>query len=69
MEAVRKDVLASWPAGIKSDNEGRGQWSVRFNSNIWIAQGQQGVMYVQPLPVTNNFDTFFQCYKDDNGSL
>lgn len=44
MESVRRDVLAAWPPGIKADNEGRGQWTVRFNTNIWTAQARQSVI-------------------------
>jgi hypothetical protein len=44
MDTVRREVLMSWPKGLKLDEEGRGQWTVRFNGNIWASKGQEAIM-------------------------
>lgn len=57
MEAVRKDVVSLWKQGFKYDKEGRGEWSIRFNGNIWRMRGDDGVVYVSLLfPLTPTYN-------------
>jgi hypothetical protein len=45
MTSVRVGVVGAWPAGVKTDNEGRGEWIVRFNENPWSTRGGQSTVY------------------------
>ncbi|KAG8861651.1 hypothetical protein FRC20_011445, partial [Serendipita sp. 405] len=39
MENIREEILPRWAGGVRTDHEGRGEWRVRFNGNIWSSTG------------------------------
>ncbi|KAG8833765.1 hypothetical protein FRC17_010138 [Serendipita sp. 399] len=43
MESVREEILPHWAGGIRTDDEGRGEWRVRLNGNVWSSGGSDRI--------------------------
>lgn len=43
MQTIREQSLTSWAPGVASDDEGRGEWTIRFNGKIWSIKGAPSI--------------------------